>query len=167
MVSTAPPPKPGWTTPALVALGVVLLFGAVAWLVIGSETPPPDVTVQPTAPIDVGLPGTELPGTEPGGKEPAQPVPVKVTDPTPEPKKPPVAVTVKVGEVTLMLPDGAAVLRGRQELGRGKIVSFTLPVGTHLLTVRGDDGVRRALSLPVSVGKNRAVKYNLADLPPE
>jgi serine/threonine-protein kinase len=167
MVSATAAPKPGWTTPALVALGVVLLFGAIAWVVIGSETPPPPRVIGEAPPPDVGLPGTDLPDTPGTGKEPAPPVTPKGNDPAPEPKRPPPAVSVKVGDVTLMLPDGATVLRGRQELGRGTIVNFTLPVGTHLLTVRGEDGVRRALSLPVSVGKNRPVKYNLADLPPE
>jgi hypothetical protein len=69
--------------------------------------------------------------------------------------------------VTIVIPDGAAISRGKQELGRGTIVTFSLPPGTHLLTVRGDDGIKRKLSLQVQGGKNRPVKFNLVDLPPE
>ncbi len=50
-------------------------------------------------------------------------------------------------------------------LGKGTMMSFSLNVGTHLVTVTGQDGVRRALSLQVGAGKNKAQKYRLDDLP--
>jgi hypothetical protein len=40
-----------------------------------------------------------------------------------------------------------------------------LPVGAHLVTVVGEDGVEHVLSLPVSAGKNKAQKFLLKDLP--
>ncbi len=164
MVTSTPPPKPAWGKPVLAAGLVALALGGVAWKVISAETPPPRV-IGEVEPLE-DLPGTDLPGTELLPKEPATTAtPAKTPDPV-EPKRPPPAAKER-GEVTLMMPDGATVLRGKQELGRGTIISFSLPVGTHLLTVRGDDGVRRRLSLQVAAGKNRAVKYKLDDIPPE
>jgi hypothetical protein len=54
---------------------------------------------------------------------------------------------------------------GGQQLGEGALVSFTLPAGTHLLTVVGSNGVKHVLSLPVSSGKNRVQKFHVDELP--
>jgi serine/threonine-protein kinase len=45
------------------------------------------------------------------------------------------------------------------------MMSFTLPVGTHLVTVVGPDGVKRKLSLPVQPGKNKPMKLRVDELP--
>jgi hypothetical protein len=71
------------------------------------------------------------------------------------------------GEVTLALIPEASVLKGGTRLGQGTWVTFSLPVGTHLVTIRGDDGVKRRLSLQVAAGKNKPQRYRLDDLPPE
>jgi hypothetical protein len=69
------------------------------------------------------------------------------------------------GEVTLMLVPEARVLKGKQELGRGTLMTFSLPAGTHLVEVVGPDGVRRALSLPVQPGKNKPLRLRVDELP--
>jgi hypothetical protein len=98
--------------------------------------------------------------------------PATDVDPKPEPKvdfraadpKTPVKPRGQ-GEVTLVLLPEATVFKGKQELGRGMMMSFTLPVGTHLVTVVGPDGVKRKLSLPVQPGKNRPMKLRVDELP--
>ena len=111
-----------------------------------------------------GQSGTDSPPLEP--KEPVAvnnppvraEVPVKA-DPPPRPKE--------KGEMTLVLIPEATVSKGSQLLGHGTMVSFSLNVGTHLVTVTGGDGVKRQLSLQVGAGKNKAQKYRLDDLPPQ
>ena len=136
---------------------------------------------QPPRPVVGELPGTDLPGTElpgtdlpgtdlPGTDSPR--VPKKdPTDATPNtPQKDPVvrpSVPRQQGEVTLALIPEATVTKGSTKLGQGSLISFSLPVGTHLVTIRGDDGVKRKLSLQVTAGKNKPQRYRLDDLPPE
>ncbi len=69
------------------------------------------------------------------------------------------------GEVVLVLFPEAQVSLGPQVLGQGHVVSFSLPVGTHLVTVRGSDGRRRKLSLVVAAGRNTPLKLKLDELP--
>ncbi len=70
------------------------------------------------------------------------------------------------GEVTLvLLPDGAAVFEGKQELGKGKLLSLTLSAGIHRLVLVAPDGSRHRLALSVVAGKNMPIKANVAELP--
>lgn len=71
----------------------------------------------------------------------------------------------KTGTVTLVTFPEADVFRGGQKVGRTPIFNTELPVGTHLLTLVGEDGKRRRLSVPVKMGKNKPLKMNLNDLP--
>jgi hypothetical protein len=57
--------------------------------------------------------------------------------------------------------------RAGQKLAEGTLVTFSLPVGTHLVTVNGPDRVKRSLSLRVSAGKNKAQRFRDDDLPPQ
>ncbi len=118
------------------------------------------------------IPGVELPGVDtvqtPEVKDPqVKKDPPPKNDPTPnvDPPNPPKARGK--GEMTLVLIPEATVTKGSQLLGKGTMVSFSLNVGTHLVTVTGSDGVRRQLSLQVGLGKNKAQKYRLDDLPPQ
>ena len=63
-----------------------------------------------------------------------------------------------------LLPSGTVKFNG-QVLASGSFLSFTLPVGLHLVTVVGEDGIERSLSLAVTPGKNKAQKFQLKDLP--
>ncbi len=97
--------------------------------------------------------------------------------PVPQPPAPPAAAAAdagttakaptkpKTGTVTLVTFPEADVFRGNQKVGRTPLFNAELPVGTHLLTLVGDDGKRRRLSVPVKVGKNKPLKMNLTDLP--
>jgi hypothetical protein len=85
----------------------------------------------------------------------------------PQVKNDPPRAPKEKGEVTLVLIPDATVMKGGTVLGKGSMVTFSLNVGTHLVTVTGADGVRRALSLQVGSGKNKAQKYRLDDLPPQ
>ena len=69
------------------------------------------------------------------------------------------------GVVTLVTFPDADVFRGGKKLGRTPLFNAELPVGTHLLTLVGDDGKKRRISLPVKSGKNAPLKFDLADLP--
>lgn len=69
------------------------------------------------------------------------------------------------GTVTLVTFPEADVFRGGKKLGRTPLFNAELPVGTHLLTLVGNDGKRRRISLPVKTGKNAPLKFDLADLP--
>ncbi len=71
----------------------------------------------------------------------------------------------KTGTVTLVTFPEADVFRGKDRLGHTPLFNAELPVGTHLLTLVGADGVKRKLSVPVKLGKNKPLKMNLDDLP--
>ncbi|MGV3624532.1 MAG: serine/threonine protein kinase [Archangium sp.] len=164
VVSTPPPSSASKVWPVL-AVVIALAVGAGVFLAMngGQKPPPPPRPEQPVA----ELPGVdslngELPGVD------STPTP-NVNDPPPDKKvdptvRPPVR---EKGEITLVIPSGAVITKGKQKLAEGSMMSFTLPVGTHLLTVTGDDGVRRKLSLQVPPGKSKAQRFRLEDIPPE
>lgn len=107
------------------------------------------------------------------------PVPIGMEAPVPGRLAPPPAAVVDagvapkvaavkakaVGQVTIVTFPEANVFRGKEKLGRTPLFNAELPVGTHMLTLIGDDGAPRRLSVPVKVGKNKPMKMNLADLP--
>ncbi|MBL8957278.1 MAG: serine/threonine protein kinase [Myxococcaceae bacterium] len=109
-------------------------------------------------------------GPEPVLYNPAVPIPhqddgvepPKKPDPPPDKPKP---VPVRTGQVTLVVLPAATIYRGKVELGKSPLFNIDLPLGTHLLTVVGDDGVKRVLSVRVAEGKNAAMKVQLNDLP--
>ena len=133
------------------------------------ENEPKPVPKQPIV-VDA-IPGAESPEEEgeaaagtspvvlPTGSEPKNPAT------TPKPKQGKSTPSGPAGDVTLVFPDGAKVLKGKDELGNGTMVSFSLPSGTHMLTIIGADGVKRRLSVQVSPGKNKAQKFTVNDLP--
>lgn len=105
------------------------------------------------------------------GSEPiALPPPTKTT---PEPKsgeprvrpKPPVAATGTGDVFLVLLPDGATVFKGKEQLGSGSVMNFSLPSGTHMLTIVGPDGIKRRLSVQASSAKKLSLKFNVAELP--
>ncbi len=162
MVPTAKPPPSQSNLWPILAVVFSLAVGLLVWKAMQSpaEQPRP-VAVDPELPGPGQIPGVELPGTESPPVEPKTvepvPVPVKTVETPRAPKE--------KGEVTLALFPEATVMKGSQRLGQGSLISFALPVGTHLVTVTGSDGVRRKLSLQVSAGKNKPQRYKLEDLP--
>jgi serine/threonine protein kinase len=114
--------------------------------------PPPGFGGGPGAPEEAGRPP---PGT-PAGKTPG------TTAETPVVKTPSRAT----GTMTLAIFPEAAVSRGRTALGKTPLFNVSLPAGTHLLTVVGDDKVKRSLSVQVQAGKNTPLRFQLNDLPP-
>ena len=175
---TAPPPRSAsmiWPVLAIIfALGVGLLV----WKAMQG---PPEVSrphvVEPV--VVTPVPGEdterigEIPGTDTLQDDPKNDPPPSKGNPTakndpPVKGDPPTPRAPKEkGEVTLVLIPDATVMKGGTVLGKGNMVTFSLNVGTHLVTVTGSDGVRRALSLQVGAGKNKAQKYRLDDLPPQ
>lgn len=162
MVPTAKPPPSQSNLWPILAVVFSLAVGLLVWKAMQSpaEQPRP-VAVDPELPGPGQIPGVELPGTESPPVEPKTvepvPVPVKTVETPRAPKE--------KGEVTLALFPEATVMKGSQRLGQGSLISFALPVGTHLVTVTGSDGVRRKLSLQVIAGKNKPQRYKLEDLP--
>jgi serine/threonine-protein kinase len=102
------------------------------------------------------------------GLEPVPATDAALEDPVAEPVKAEAAPKVTRGvrgEVTLALIPSARVLLNGQQVGSGSMMTLSLPVGTHLLTVVGENGAEHRLSLPVSAGKNKALKFQVDDLP--
>ncbi len=88
----------------------------------------------------------------------------RTVEPRARPKPPPAASGS--GEVFLaLLPEGATVFKGKDQLGAGAIVSFSLPAGTHMLTIVGPDGIKRRLSVQASSAKKVSLKLNVPELP--
>ncbi len=88
----------------------------------------------------------------------------KTVEPRVRPKNPP--APTGTGDVFLaLLPDGATVFKGKEQLGAGPVVSFSLPSGTHMLTIVGPDGIKRRLSVQASSAKKLSLKLNVPELP--
>ena len=172
VVALTPKPRSASMAWPILAVVVALGVGLLVWKAMqGPLEATPLRPVEPLDPATVGVtrvPGAEIPGTDTLPVEPKEKDPPVITpraDPTtrvevPRPSK-------ERGEVTLVLIPEATVMKGSQLLGRGTMVSFSLPMGTHLVTVTGQDGVKRHLSLQVAAGKNKAQKYRLDDIPPQ
>ena len=79
---------------------------------------------------------------------------------------PPKAPKAGTGTVTLAIFPEATVSRGKTVLGKTPLFAISLPVGTHLLTVVGDDKVKRLLSVQVQAGKNTPMRMDLTNIPP-
>ncbi len=186
------PPRRTWTGPLLLLVALVL-GGLVVRQVVFTEprvtssglqafpgepdeepvADPSQPTVKtPATPIDLsGVPGAE--SNEPAAEAPASASPIAL--PPPSTKEPDSVKTAGAGrseakvkaqgEVSLALLPEATVFRGAQQLGTGSWVTFSLPIGTHLLTVIGRDGLKRLLSLPVLAGKNKTLKLRVDELP--
>ncbi len=142
--------------PIVVGLVIALAVGAAVFFAMQhgiAEEPPIE---------DPGL-NEPIPLAPP--PEPIEPVPEVEVKPEPTPTQP---VTVRAkGEVSLVLIPEATVMKGSQKLASGTFVNFPLPVGTHLLTVVGNDGIRRKLSVKVTAGKNKQLRLRLDDIPVE
>ena len=63
-----------------------------------------------------------------------------------------------------VLPE-AMVFRKGQMLGKTPMFNLSLPAGTHLLTLIGDDKVKRQISVQIFSGKTAIIKMPLADVP--
>jgi serine/threonine-protein kinase len=164
VVALTPTPRSASMAWPILAVVVALGVGLLVWKAM--QGPPESSRPHVVEPVVLAkIPGVELPGTETPPLEP-------VLQPRDPPRDPPVKVDPprapkEKGELTLVLIPEATVMKGSQLLGHGTMVSFTLNVGTHLVTVTGQDGVKRQLSVQVGAGKNKAQKYRLDDLPPQ
>jgi hypothetical protein len=163
-------PKPVSSSKLWPVLGafVALAAGGGVWLLMQSApqvedfTPPPDI------------PGTELVKKAPVEPDAAVPVEEKplptpvVNTPVQTPTPPQNNAKKEKGEVTLaLIPEATVTTRAGQKLAEGTLVTFSLPIGTHLVTVIGPDRVKRSLSLRVGAGKNKAQRFRVDDLPPQ
>jgi serine/threonine protein kinase len=135
--ASLPSPASKKSSGALIILGLLVSAAALFWF-LPPSAPPPPVSL---------LTGLEaIPGAPPTPERPVAPKPSKA-------------------EVSLTLIPEATVLLGTQRLASGALVNLTLPVGTHQLTVIGNDGMRHVLSLPVVAGKNAPLKFYVDQLP--
>lgn len=94
-----------------------------------------------------------------------KPEPVPVVDAGSPVAADPARPTVRQGEFTLITFPEATVFKGKQKLGMTPLFNAKLPVGTHVLTLVGNDGKKHLLSMPVTSGKVTPMKVSLADLP--
>ena len=173
VVSTAAPELTSSSKlwPILAVIGALAVGGAVFLAMRPNPTPVPppgEATELPGTDLPgTSLPGTDLPGVDTNDQLPAgEPGSTGGGSGTTTVKKDPPRTREK-GEVTLVIFPEAKITKGRETLGEGTMIPITLPVGTHLVTVTGADGVRRKLSLQVSPGKAKAQRFRLDDLPPE
>ncbi|MDP1915319.1 MAG: hypothetical protein Q8L14_03670, partial [Myxococcales bacterium] len=110
---------------------------------------------------------------EPSGGADSEPIALPPTKTTPDPKsgeprvrpKNPPAATGSGDIFLVLLPDGATVFKGKEKLGEGPVVPFSLPSGTHMLTIVGPDGIKRRLSVQASSAKKLSLKLNVPELP--
>jgi serine/threonine-protein kinase len=109
----------------------------------------------PIAPTTWAVPSTE----------PIVQAPPPSTTATPPKKGAAKKGSTGTGTITLVTFPESKVFRGNTSLGKTPLFNVELPVGTHLLTLVGDDGSRHALSVPVHAGKNPPVKVTLGDVP--
>ncbi len=73
--------------------------------------------------------------------------------------------SVKQGSLTLLiLPQAEVFLNGRS-LGKTPLFNTPVPVGRHLLRIKGEDGKRRKLSVPIEAGKTAKFRLALTDIP--
>ncbi|WP_375769368.1 protein kinase [Archangium gephyra] len=149
--------------------GAVKLVSAIkAQEAEGTPIPLPVGDISPMTPIEP--PGQKK--AEPGAAAQAiaQPQPPAETREAPEePAKKegegePVR-SVKQGALTLViLPEAEVFLNGRS-LGKTPLIKTPVPVGRHLLRIKGADGKRRQLSVPIQAGKTAQFKLKLTDIP--
>jgi len=138
-------------------VGLVMLGGAlykVAFHDGGLSPGPEPVIYNPPVPI----PRFDEPAEV---KKPPEPPPSDKPDKPDKPRPPP----VRTGQFTLVTFPNAKVFRGKIELGTTPLFNAELPLGTHLLTLVGDDGQKRVLSVRVAEGKNTPLKVKLEELP--
>jgi eukaryotic-like serine/threonine-protein kinase len=110
---------------------------------------------------------SDIPGVDTTAKDDEPPKPdVKIPDAAIVKTEPSPSTSPRAkGEVLLVLIPEATVSKGNQRLGQGSMVNVALPVGTHLVTVVGEDGIKHKLSLQIASGKNKAQRFRLEDLP--
>jgi serine/threonine-protein kinase len=114
----------------------------------GQKKAEPGATAQATAPAQPAAEAQE------GKEEPAK----KEDDSEP-------VRNVRQGALTLViLPEAEVFLNGRS-LGKTPLIKKPVPVGKHLLRIKGADGKRRQLSVPIQAGKTAQFKLKLTDIP--
>jgi len=119
--------------------------------------------LSPITPIGAP-PGRPTPGAdgEPSGAAARPPA-----DDAPDKGEPDEAPTraVKQGWLTLVvLPEAEVTLNGRS-LGKTPLFKVQVPAGQHRLRIKGADGKRRELSVPIAAGKTAQFKLALTDIP--
>ncbi len=160
---------------ALLVVGGSAGYGAVKLLAAmkaqeaeGTPIPVPLGDMSPMTPIP--RPEQKKAEPEPAAQAaaPAQP-PAPAQEPPEEPAKKDVASepvrNVKQGALTLViLPEAEVFLNGRS-LGKTPLIKTPVPVGRHLLRIKGADGKRRQLSVPIQAGRTAQFKLKLTDIP--
>ncbi len=148
------------------ALGVGIVLGTLALVLIVNRTVPEDPLI-PSEPPPVVMPVfTNKPSTAnppATDKRPTSAPQVSPQQPGPAVKAP--AERSSKGTLTLVtLPPAQVFLNGR-EVGKTPLFKLELPAKTHLLKLVGPDGKTRVLSTPIRAGKNAQFKLKLEDLP--
>ncbi|QRK11066.1 protein kinase [Archangium violaceum] len=160
----------------LLVLGGGLGFGAVKLIAAIKEqeangTPIPVGDISPMTPIE--RPGQKKnPEPEVGTTAEAKTQPparggeaAPVNKEAPANKDGEPARNVKRGSLTLVvLPEAEVFLNGRS-LGKTPLIKVPVPVGTHRLLIKGADGKRRMLSVPIETGRTAKFKLALTDIP--
>jgi serine/threonine-protein kinase len=119
-------------------------------------------------PTQAPAPVEAEPSTSPSAAEPEpQPPPVEAREgkETPAPAKSEPSRGVKQGALTLIILPGAEVFLNGRSLGKTPLIKTPMPVGRHLLRIKGEDGKRRVLSVPIQAGKTAQFRLALTDIP--
>ena len=157
----SPPPPSGMGGPAMKALLFLLVAGGLGLAAVGLvEMDRSGVDVVTRLTPEELSPITPI--AEPAPKAPA--TPVEETPDRPDTDEPPVR-TGKQGWLTLVvLPEAEVTLNGRS-LGKTPLFKVQVPAGQHRLRIKGADGKRRELSVPIAAGKTAQFKLALTDIP--
>ncbi|HEX5752516.1 MAG TPA: protein kinase [Archangium sp.] len=146
--------------------GVVKLFAAMkAQEEEGTPIPMPLGDVSPMTPLQP--PGQKKAEPEPTARaaEPEQAQEKASEEPAKKDGDDEPVRGVKQGTLTLVvLPEAEVFLNGRS-LGKTPLIKKPVPAGRHLLRIKGADGKRRQLSVPIRVGKTTQFKLKLTDIP--
>jgi hypothetical protein len=73
--------------------------------------------------------------------------------------------SAKQGALTLVILPEAEVYRNGRLVGKTPMFNQPLPAGTHLLRIKGPDGKRRKLSVPIEAGKTTSFRLSLGEIP--
>ncbi|WP_239576267.1 serine/threonine-protein kinase [Archangium primigenium] len=143
----------------LAAVGLVQMDRA--GVDVGTRLTPEELSpITPIAPRAGSAPA-DAPKDAPRDAAPARPGEDAPADADDAPARP----TGKQGWLTLVvIPEAEVSLNGRV-LGKTPLFKVQVPAGQHRLRIKGADGKRRELSVPIAAGKTAQFKLSLTDIP--
>lgn len=127
-------------------------------------TPPPQINQNPLGLKDFPEPQPFPPGYEQPPTNTPQENPQDLKQGSPQEQTPP-RPKPQMGALTLVTMPASEVFRNGASLGKTPLFRVPMPVGTHLLKLKGPDGKLHNLSVPIEKDRTAAMKLKLDELP--